>query len=593
MVLAVGVPALGEPEGPALPASVDRAAGELMAKQHVPGVAVAVVKHGAIVYEHGYGYADLSGKVPVTVDTRFEIGSITKQFTAAAIMQLVRAGKLSLDDRLGTFITEYPAGAEVTVRQMLSHTSGLPEYLDYELGHEAGTRPASLATILGGIAKTPLAFAPGSRWSYSNTNYLLLGRIIELTANEPYTQYVREHIFEPAHMAQSGFVSEERALPDMAIGYEKTGPTSIGPAKPIAEEWAGGAGAIVSTVGDLAKWNAALASGAIVAPADLSLLQTAATLNDGSKTRYGLGFAVDTFGGHPRIWHNGQSNGFAATSAQFPSDDESIIVLDNLAPSAPGRIMDAIFAAAHPDVTAKFNTAAPGEDKAVSARVRSWLRRIAAGSIDRSQVSARFAAYLTPPALAFAKQELGPLGPATRIVFRGKTTRDGTTTYSYNVTFGTDQEAVTVSIDAQDKISGFIFRQPVDTVAAVNLNPAPKDDPGVTARLRDWLHRLATGDIDRSQLADPASSFFTPQRVAQAKKAFGPLGSPQTIDFTGKKTLKIVEKGQPAVLKRVSTYAVTFARARAKIFLGSTNAGKIDVLMYMLTATAPPSSVPQ
>ncbi len=140
----------------------------------------------------------MARKIPVTVGTRFEIGSVTKQFTAACIMQQVTPGKLSLEDPLWKFISDYPAGVAVTVRQMHSHTSGLPEYLDPEVGHTAALHPAAFATIVGRIAKTPLNFPPGSQWSYSNTNYLLLGRILELTSHESFEQYVREHIFAPA-----------------------------------------------------------------------------------------------------------------------------------------------------------------------------------------------------------------------------------------------------------------------------------------------------------------------------------------------------------------------------------------------------------
>jgi D-alanyl-D-alanine carboxypeptidase len=288
---------------PELATTVDRAAAELMAREHVPAVAIAVVRHGEVAFERGYGLADVASRAPATVDTRFEIGSITKQFTAACIIQLVRAGKLSLDDPLAKFITDYPAGAAVTVRQMLSHTSGLPEYLDFEAGHTLAMKPAATANILRHITNQPLNFAPGSAWAYSNTNYLLLGRIVELTAGEPYEEYVREHLFAPAHMTQSGFISDERTLPDMATGYERAGATGVARAQPIAESWAGGAGAIVSTVGDLAKWNAAVANGTIVAPNDVKLLQTAVTLPDGSRTKYGMGWAVDSLGGHPRVWH--------------------------------------------------------------------------------------------------------------------------------------------------------------------------------------------------------------------------------------------------------------------------------------------------
>jgi CubicO group peptidase (beta-lactamase class C family) len=558
----------------ALASAADAAAAEFMAKQHVPGLAIAVIEHGAVVYEHGYGYADVERRVPVTVDTRFEIGSVTKQFTAACIVQQVRAGKLSLDDTLGKFVTEYPAGANVTVRQMLSHTSGIPEYAFY-----GQTNPTTLPAILDRIAKKPLAFPPGSQWSYSNTNYVLLGRILELTAHEPYEQYVREHIFAPARMSQSGFLAEERTLPNMATGYEKPGAIA---ATAVSRDAAGADGSIVSTVGDLAKWNRALTSGAIVSPADVELMQTQITLNDGSAVKYGFGFAVDTFGGHPRISHEGGTDGFSATSALYPRDDEGIVVLENLALGSPYRVASAIFIATHPDVTAKFNTAAPGEDKAVTARLREVLRRAALDKPDRTQFSERFMRAMVAPdggSSAFIKSELIPLGPATRFVFRGKRRRaadpstsvPAMTGYSYNVAFGSDLVSMVLGIDTAGKITAFGFARYTDSEVPAKAVPAAKEDPAVTARLRDWLSRIATGEIDRSQLSASFSSFYTPASAAQDRVAFGALGPPKTIAFRR----QTIRNGVT-----VHFYEVTFAAARMGVDIELDQEGKIDSFGY-------------
>lgn len=559
---------------PSLAATVDRAAAELMTKQHVPGVAIAVVEHGAIAYEQGYGYADVGRKTPVTVDTRFEIGSITKQFTAACIMQQVRAGKLSLDDTLGKFIPEYPAGAAVTVRQLLSQTSGIPEYTYYE----DKTPPSTFAGVVERTVKKPLRFAPGSRWSYSNTNYIFLGRILELTAHEPYEQYVREHIFGPAHMTQSGFMSEEGTLPDMAAGYQPTATRGVAPARPIAGDWAGAAGAIVSTVGDLAKWDTALTSGEIVPATDVKVMLTSATLSDGSATRYGFGWAVDSFGGHPRVSHNGGTAGFAAINAMFPRDDESIIVLENLALSAPNRAASAIFSALHPDVTAKFNTAVAGEDKTVTARLRELLRRAALGDFDRTQFSKRFLkAFGNRQGKGFVKEELGPLGPVTNTVFRGKRLLPTMTAYDYNVAFGSDREFVNIGIDAQNKITAFGFMTYSDADVSAKPSAPAKEDAAVTARVRDWLRRLATGEIDRSQLSSSFSSFFGPSMAAQTKKDFAKLGAPMAVVFRGQ-----TERSGSTMY----SYEAKFARAKVTIVLGIDAQDKITAFAYGVNRVA-------
>ena len=456
---------------------------------------------------------------------------------------------------------------------MLSHTSGIPEYAFYG---DAAT-PSTLPTIVERIAKKPLDFAPGSKWSYSNSNYVLLGRILELTARLPYEQYVREHIFGPAHMDQSGFLSEERTLPNMSAGYDKAGPvhTTVAP-----RDAADADGSIVSTVGDMAKWNHALASGAILAPEDVRLMQAPVTLNDGAPTKYGFGWAVDTFGGHPRISHDGQTDGFAAENALFPRDDEGIIVLDNRAQSGPYRVTAAIFSAEHPDVTAKFNSAVPGEDQAVTARLRAVLLAFAAGRPDRTQFSERFrTGILDRGGAEFAQEELGPLGPPTRFIFRGKTEQRANpansapamTSYSYNVAYGSDEESITFGIDADKKFTSFGFKRYDDSDVPAKLDTSAKEDAAVTARLRDWLRSIASGEIGRSQLADSFSSFYTPRSAAQDTNEFGPLGAPKTITFRG-------ESERNALI--VYTYDVTYANALVRVQVAFDAQGRITAFGY-------------
>lgn len=555
---------------PSLSSMVDAAATELLVKQHVPGMAIAVSRHGTLAYAHGYGYADVNRRVPVTADTRFEIGSITKEFTAACIMQQVRAGKLTLDDPLGKFVPEYAAASTVTIRQLLSHTSGIPEYAFY-----GQANPSTLPAILALVGKKPLLFDPGTRFRYSNTNYVLLGRILELTSHEPYEQYVREHIFAPAHMEQSGFTSPAGGIPEMALGYQKSG--AIGP--PIeGDDAVAAAGNIVSTVGDMVKWNLALASGAIVARADLDLMQTPIRLKDGSSAPNGLGFAIDSVAGHPRISHNGGTDGFTSTDAVFPRDDESIVVLENMAEGSPERVSSAIFAAAHPDVTAKFDAAAPGEDPAITVRLREILRRAAIGQPDRTQFSERYkAGLLTPDAIGFIQEALAPLGPATRFIFRGKSIQPAAgsapamTVYRYNVAYGSDRETVEILIDAQNKVGAMTFGPYSDRSGPPGADPNAKEDTAVTEALRDWLRRLASGEIDRAQLTNSYSRFFTASMAAETHNDFARLGPLQTIAFRGRSEGGTIP---------MNSYDATFRNGRMRILIALDAEQKIDAFAY-------------
>jgi len=438
--------------------AVDLVAKRLIAAKRVPGLAVAVEQNGVVV-EQAYGYADVAKKVPVTTDTRFEIGSVTKQFTAACVLQLADAGKLSLDDRLGKYVSDYFIGRGVTVRQLLEQTSGIPEYLDgADVVDAASTHPATYATILDRVSAKPLDFPPGTRWEYSNTNYILLGRIVEFVSREKYETYVREHIFGPAGMTQSGFIDDEATLPAMARGYTATG-SGFTPAPLLREDWAQAAGGIVSTVGDVLKWDDALLAGKIVPAADVTLMRSEAKLVDGSPTHYGLGWLVDDVGGHPHVWHNGGTFGFHAVNATFPSDDEAIVILGNSTSGFESAVSD-IFTKTHADVLASLEAVVPGEDPAVTARAKEWLHRFETDDIDRSQLTATMSTALTPELTAAAQRQFAPLGVPQSLSFRGKL-EDGTSTiYRYLATFPAGTFVILIGIDTNGKISGYRLLPP-------------------------------------------------------------------------------------------------------------------------------------
>ena len=464
LALGLAVVALVAPQpiasaGRPMSSIVDGAAAAFMAKYHVPGLAVAVVRHGVIVYERGYGYADRDAKIPATADTRFEIGSITKQITAACILQQVRAGRLSLDDRLGTFVPDYPAAAAVTVRELLGQSSGIPEYAFFG----AKEQPNTVAEIVQRVAAKPLEFRPGSRFAYSNTNYALLGRVLESVSHESYADYVRAHIFGPARMTHSSFIWDERTIPDMAAGYVRAG-GGVAPAQPVLHliaDAAGADGAIVSTAGDVARWDIALASGAIVPAPDVAMMRTPVQLSGDAWSNYAMGWVQDTLGGHPRVSHSGGTDGFAATNAVFPGDDEAIVAVDNEALSTPARLAAAVFSAEHPDVTARFRTPVRGEDKTVTARLRELLRRLARGQPDPAQFAARARVLITPDGIAFLRDALEPLGPITAMIYRGRTslpahgTTPAMTVYTYHVEYGMDRDRVVIGLDAGNKVTAF------------------------------------------------------------------------------------------------------------------------------------------
>ena len=435
---------------------------QMMQAFHAPGMVVVVVDSGRVVSNDAYGVKNLKTQQPVDVHTRFEIGSITKQFTAAAILQLKERGLLSLDDHLSKYVPQYGAGSRITLREMLLQISGIPNFTETKAFNDLvvkqnGTyvlaKPGDVDGVLALIEHRNLDFPPGSKWEYSNSNYYLLGHVVELVSHQPWSAYIREHIFKPADMSESAFMEDETTLPDMATGYtyEKG---ALTPASSF-RGWAGGAGAIVSTGTDLAKWDDALASGKIVPAGDLKLMMTPGFLPAIGNAHYGFGWVIDTYDGQPRIWHNGGTLGFNSSNQLYPATHQAIIVLTNTAGGADA-LADRTFDALHPDLAAAQAKPAAGEDAAVTARAKAIWAQFAAGTPDRSQFDDKMNKALTPDVIAQAKQ-FGTLGAAASWVYTGQKSQAGVTTYVYRVLFSSGTRLnVYMSVDPDGKIGGYL-----------------------------------------------------------------------------------------------------------------------------------------
>jgi len=250
---------------------------------------------------------DVARSLPANAQTHYEIGSITKQFTAAAILQCKETGKIDLDATLATYLPSISHAKEITIRQLLTHSSGLEDYVDIANFETLASTPATFDQLLSRVSSKPLAFIRGTHFAYSNTNYLILGRIIELASGQTWEAYVKEHLFAPAGMTESATMAEEGQLADTARGYTYT-QGHIVESKPIAESWASSAGGIVSTTEDLQKWGVALTSGQIISSADYELLTKSAQLSDGTDSGYGFGIKIDLLLGEPRFLHDGDSD---------------------------------------------------------------------------------------------------------------------------------------------------------------------------------------------------------------------------------------------------------------------------------------------
>jgi D-alanyl-D-alanine carboxypeptidase len=305
---------------------VDRYVKAQMAGHRIPGVALKIVRDGKVIKTAAYGLANVELDVRTKPEMVFEIGSITKQFTAAGILLLAQEGKLTVNDRISKHLKGTPAAwAEVTIRNLLTHTSGIKSYTGLD-GFQIW-RHLTQAQFIEKIGKEAMEFTPGSSWKYCNTGYNLLGYIIENVSGKNYWDFMSERIFQPLGMNATTNRLPRLVITNRASGYEQTNKVWINRDSDLTEIFA--AGAIASTVEDLVKWNAALDGEELLTSASKEQMWTPVKLNDGTIKKYGFGWNVDAVEGHKNIGHGGSTSGFSASLQRFPGDGLAVIVLTN------------------------------------------------------------------------------------------------------------------------------------------------------------------------------------------------------------------------------------------------------------------------
>jgi CubicO group peptidase (beta-lactamase class C family) len=297
-----------------------------------PGAAVIIVDDGKTVFAGGQGMADVEARTKITPATVFRLGSITKQFTSAVIMQLVEEGKLSLDDPLSKFVPGYPQpGASATVRQLLNHTSGVQSYTGIPgfMGDPAKLGRAYTTDEMIAVFKdVPAPSKPGERWSYNNSGYVLLGAIIEKLTGKPWHQAIEERIAQPLGLKTIRYGTAEASIPNMAKGY-RMGESGVERSAPLHMSIPHAAGALVGSVEDLAKWGLALHRGKLVKPASYTLMTQPAKLTDGKTEPYGFGLQLAETRDRPAVGHGGGIPGFSTYSLYVPSEDLYVAVFAN------------------------------------------------------------------------------------------------------------------------------------------------------------------------------------------------------------------------------------------------------------------------
>ncbi|HEY1768702.1 MAG TPA: serine hydrolase domain-containing protein [Chthoniobacterales bacterium] len=433
---------------PAAIAKIDRIAQDQLKKTGAPSASIAVVREGQLAYTHAYGTANLERHLAATAEMQYSIGSISKQFAASALLLLAQEGKLSLDDKLARWFPDLTRANDVTVREILSMTAGYQDFWpeDYVMPTMMKATPAD--AILTGWARKPLDFEPGTKWQYSNTNYVIAGLIAEKASGGELFPFLQKRIFQPLGMS-SVTNSDAAALPaNEPMRYQRFG---LGPPRPAPKEGAGwmfAAGELAMTAGDLAKWDISMINQTVLKPESYHEMETETLLKNGAGTRYGLGVSVSLVNGRRMISHGGEVSGFTAQNAVYPDDKAAVVVLTNLdASGASQEIANKI---------ADQVLFAPATAEGPLAQARKIFAGLQHGKIDRALFTDNCNAYFTSTALHDLAASLKPLGQPKSFIESSQGLRGGMTFHHYTVEAGGKTLSIITYTMADGKLEQYI-----------------------------------------------------------------------------------------------------------------------------------------
>jgi CubicO group peptidase (beta-lactamase class C family) len=427
---------------------VDAIARQTLAESGVPSASVAVVKDGQITYIQAYGNAKLDPPAAARPDLRYSIGSISKQFTATAILMLAEEGKLSLDDPVSRFLPTLTRAREVTIRQVLSHTSGYQDFWPQDYVPPFMLQSVTAEKLLELWAGKSLDFDPGAQWQYSNTGFVIAGLIVEKAAGMPLMQFLRQRVFTPLGMTSVTDVDEGRLTEPDPTGYMRY---ALGPLRPAPKEgkgWLFAAGELAMTAQDLAKWNISLIRQKLLKPASYKEMETEVLLKNGLAAHYGLGLSIRSDSGRRVLEHGGEVSGFTAENVVYPDDGTAITVLTNSdAASAAGdiarKIAPLLFKAEDADAP-KFLQLS-----------RKILDELQHGKIDRSLFTANANSYFSEVAVHDFASSLGPLGAPKEFTQMAHSNRGGMSFWAYRIKFSQKTVELTVRALPDGKVEQY------------------------------------------------------------------------------------------------------------------------------------------
>jgi D-alanyl-D-alanine carboxypeptidase len=434
VLLAFASPAAAQ-RRPALPpftstisAWIDRLGTYEVRAGRTPGLAIGVVEDGRLVYSRGFGYANVGQHISFDSDTECSIGALSMQFTAAAVLMLVQDGKVKLDDKVTRYVPELTVANDVTVSELLSQTSGLPDYTRADIANDQ-TRSVKIADLLAAVNKLKPSAPAGSSYANNDLNYIVAGLVVERASGVPLSDYLQQHIFFPLVMDHTFVAGDSGISSAHALGYSYDPRANRFTAlRPLDRTWLFGGRGIVSSIYDLAKWDIEMP---ILLHVD-AVRSMFTPSGVAGPTQYGMGWVIDRRGGKPYVWYNSDLNGYRAMNALLPDDHVAVIVLSNADGShdnqvaMPETIATRILDQVAPPVTTRL-------DNAIVARAKEWLDRLADHQIDRTQLTPEFSAYLTDKLIS--RENFAALGKLQAIVPISSTSNSNDTVYEFLVRF--------------------------------------------------------------------------------------------------------------------------------------------------------------
>jgi D-alanyl-D-alanine carboxypeptidase len=436
-------------------AKVAAIAQKILADSGVPSASIGIVEDGHIVYTHAFGLARVTPPLPADASMAYAIGSISKQFTATAILILQQQGKLSLQDPVSKFFPELTRSSDVKLINLLTHTSGYQDYAPQDYTIPAWKLPGDPLAVVHEFAGKPLDFEPGTQWQYSNTNFVLSALIVQKVSGEPFAKFLRENVLKPAGLEGVLNLNTDQSKLQVT-GYMRNALAPIRPAALEAPGWYFGDGDLAMPVGQLLKWDLTFLNQSLLTPASYKQMETPYILADGKDSQYGFGVEILSLKGRHVIAHSGEVGGFVAENIIFPDDHAAIAVLTNQeASNAASEITKEIAALILPEKAASTPTLdlAAAAAKAFAPHLQTILTGLQKGAIDRSLFTADCNDYYDRTALADYQSSLAPLGTITSVTVGHPSLRGGMTFSSYRVAFsGGTTLIVTVYLEPDGKI---------------------------------------------------------------------------------------------------------------------------------------------